>query len=87
MQDEIAKLEEEMDERHAAEIAALERREREAAGPQEEATNILATDLYSFSLPPSETTKQVLSHCHWELHQAVPSLHVHTLTWLQYKSH
>lgn len=48
-----------MDERHAAETAALEQRERDAAGPQEESTNILATDLYSFSLPPSETQKQV----------------------------
>ena len=59
MQDEIAKLEEDMDERHAAETAALEQRERDAAGPQEETTNILATDLYSFSLPPSETQQQV----------------------------
>ncbi|KAL3147843.1 hypothetical protein ABBQ32_002566 [Trebouxia sp. C0010 RCD-2024] len=56
--DEIAKLEEDMDERHAAETAALEQRERDAAGPQEETTDILATDLYSFSLPPSETQKQ-----------------------------
>lgn len=48
-----------MDERHAAETAALEQRERDAAGPQEETTDILATDLYSFSLPPSETQKQV----------------------------
>lgn len=48
-----------MDERHATETAALEQRERDAAGPQEETTDILATDLYSFSLPPSETQKQV----------------------------
>lgn len=58
-QDEIAKLEQDMDERHAAETEALEQRERHAAGPQEETTDILATDLYSFSLPPSETQKQV----------------------------
>lgn len=48
-----------MDERHAAETAALEQRERDAAGPQQETTDILATDLYSFSLPPEETQKQV----------------------------
>ena len=59
VQDEVAKLEQDMDERHAAETAALEKRERDAAGPQEETTDILATDLYSFSLPPSETQKQV----------------------------
>lgn len=65
VQDEVAKLEQDMDERHAAETAALEQREHDAAGPQEESTNILATDLYSFSLPPSEAPKQVRgSHQH-----------------------
>lgn len=59
VQDEVAKLEQDMDERHAAETAALEQRERDAAGPQEESTDILATDLYSFSLPPSEAQPQV----------------------------
>ncbi len=59
LQDDVAKLEMEMDERHAAETAALEQRERDAAGPQEETTDILATDLYSFSLPAAETQKQV----------------------------
>ena len=59
VQDEVAKLEQDMDERHAAETAALQQREQDAAGPQEETTDILATDLYSFSLPPSETQKQV----------------------------
>ncbi len=53
----------EMDERHAAETAALEQRERDAAGPQEETTDILATDLYSFSLPAAETQKQVGHTC------------------------
>ncbi len=52
-----------MDERHAAETAALEQRERDAAGPQEETTDILATDLYSFSLPAAETQKQVGHTC------------------------
>ncbi len=59
LQDDVAKLEIEMDERHAAETAALEQREHEAAGPQEETTDILATDLYSFSLSAAETQKQV----------------------------
>jgi len=48
-----------MDERHAAETAALEQREHDAAGPQEETTHILATDLYSFTLSAAETQKQV----------------------------
>ncbi|DBA83091.1 hypothetical protein WJX79_000332 [Trebouxia sp. C0005] len=56
--DDVARLETEMDERHAAEAAALEQRERDAAGPQEETTDILATDLYSFSLSAAETQKQ-----------------------------
>ena len=59
----MAKLEMEMDERHAAETAALDQRERDAAGPQEETTDILATDLYSFSLPAAETQKQVGHTC------------------------
>ena len=59
----MVKLEMEMDERHAAETAALEQRERDAAGPQEETTDILATDLYSFSLPAAETQKQVGHTC------------------------
>ena len=57
LQDDVVKLEQDMDERHAAEMAALEQRERDAAGPEEETTSILATDLYSFSLPPDETHK------------------------------
>ena len=59
LQDEIAKLEQDMDERHAAETAALEQRERDAAGPQAEATNILHTDLYSFTLNTDDAQKQV----------------------------
>lgn len=48
-----------MENRHAHELAALEKREKDAAGPQEEKTSILNTDLYSFSLPPEETQKNV----------------------------
>lgn len=48
-----------MDERHAEEAAALEQRERDAAGPEAETTDILDTDLYSFSLSAEETQKQV----------------------------
>ena len=48
-----------MEERHAQELTALEQREKDAAGPQEEKTSILNTDLYSFSLPPAETQKNV----------------------------
>ena len=59
LQDDITKLEQEMDERHAAEVAALEQRERDAAGPQAEATNILNTDLYSFTLNTDDAQKLV----------------------------
>ena len=48
-----------MDERHAEEAAALEQRQRDAAGPEAETTDILDTDLYSFSLSAEETQKQV----------------------------
>lgn len=48
-----------MEDRHAQETVALEQRERDAAGPQEEKTSILNTDLYSFSLSPAETQKNV----------------------------
>lgn len=58
-QDEAEKLEQAMNDRHAEEVAALEQRERDAAGPQDEKTSILNTDLYSFSLPPAETQKNV----------------------------
>lgn len=58
-QDEAAKSEHDMEERHAQELAALEQRKKEAAGPDEDKTSILNTDLYSFSLPPAETQKNV----------------------------
>ena len=58
-QDEAQKLEEDMEQRHAAELAALEKRERDAAGPQEETVSILNTDLYSFNLSAEETQKNV----------------------------
>lgn len=58
-QDEAQKLEEDMDERHAAELAALEQREKDAAGPQQETVSILSTDLYSFNLSAEETQKNV----------------------------
>ena len=48
-----------MEERHAQELAALEQRDKDAAGPQEEKTSILNTDLHSFSLPSEETQKNV----------------------------
>ena len=55
-----------MDERHAAETAALEQRERDAAGPQAEATNILESDLYSFTLTSEDGQKQVMAaHMLW----------------------
>ena len=53
-----------MDDRHAAETAALEQRERDAAGPQAEATNILESDLYSFTLTSEDAHKQVRAKLH-----------------------
>ena len=63
-QDEAAKLEHDMEERHAEELTALEQREKDAAAPEEEKTSILNTDLYSFSLPPAETQKNVRRNPH-----------------------
>ena len=71
-------MEEEMDQRHATELAALEQRERDAAGPQQDTVSILNTDLYSFNLSAEETQKNVRLDQHKQQHmpQLVASSHI-----------